>query len=889
MKQTPLLLTIGALILLAGGYFLYEKVLTKEPLRPWDLVPSETVFVYEKDICQSCIDEMRKSAVWQVISRAAFYAKPVDSLRSRLEAFVAGGKGLLISAHITRKDDFDFIYYLAGAGPPGDLLSPWRELKGYRYSERQLNDVSIHELTFNKNTFSWVLIRDVWVGSFTPFLIEDVIRTYKGKPNFNRVTPEVRKLPRISGDAGNVYVRLKHLSDLFSVFVPANEKSYALGESSLLDIKSIEDNVVFNGFSLDSLSHPNHLLSIFRNQTPVSFGLRNFVPNRAVLFNSYGVNDGATFSRALERFVAVHKPHLRDSLNRLTGGLGFQWSELYASLDDEIGVCQLEGIESQRMTKILMIETKAPDTWIKHLNALSEKFSEDTVFHEKFADYTIREIPVSRFPEKLLWPLVRGFEQTYYAAQGNIIFMGDNLEELKNFLEDIEHEDIWGKSVSKNQFLETTLLESNVSVFINTPKVWNVLLPRLHPRWRNFVRENQMLLQAIRMSAFQFSHLNNTYYTNITINHGAVRPEVAFASSARRNVVHFSQPIHRLHAVKSHVSRADEILIQDSLNDISLVSMEGKVLWKIPVGDQITSDIHQVDFYKNGKLQYIFSTHDAIHIIDRLGNYVPPYPLHLKGKDIQHLSVLDYDRSKNYRFLVSEQNGSLWMYDKSGRNLEGWTPREAGGALMAPPMHHRIKGRDYILAIRKDGLVHLYNRRGELLKNFPLDIQGTPMGDYFLEMGPDIANTFFVVVTRDGFRVRFNPEGRIQNREALLKASVASQFGMKAEKSNKSYLVWQHDNRQLTVTDPAGKRIVVTDYISLRDWDMKYYRYGGGKSFITLTDRTQELSYVFDGTGTLLTSPPLESTAIELRMPNSDQSHVFFIHDKMLTIQPLNP
>jgi len=163
------------------------------------------------------------------------------------------------------------------------------------------------------------------------------------------------------------------------------------------------------------------------------------------------------------------------------------------------------------------------------------------------------------------------------------------------------------------------------------------------------------------------------------------------------------------------------------------------------------------------------------------------------------------------------------------------------------------------------------------------------MGDYFLEMGPDIANTYFVVVTRDGYRVRFSPEGKIQNREPLLKASVASQFGLKAEKSNKSYLVWQHDMRQLTVTDPAGKRILVSDYMNLKDWDIKYYHYGGGKSFITLTDRVQELSYVFDGSGNLLTTPPLESTAIELRMPNSDQSHVFFIHDKMLTIQPLNP
>ena len=97
----------------------------------------------------------------------------------------------------------------------------------------------------------------------------------------------------------------------------------------------------------------------------------------------------------------------------------------------------------------------------------------------------------------------------------------------------------------------------------------------------------------------------------------------------------------------------------------------------------------------------------------------------------------------------------------------------------------------------------------------------------------------------------------------------------------------------LLCTNPASfftnKKILVSDYNSQSEGGIKFYHYGGGKRFISLTDPVQELSYVFDGNGTLLTNPPLESTAIELRMANSDQSYVFFIHGKSLTIQPLNP
>jgi hypothetical protein len=889
LKQTPLLLTLAVLILIASGYFLYEKVFHKDALRPWDLVPSETILVYEKDVCQSCIDEMEETALWKIVQRAAYYSKPADSLQRRLAAVLNNRPGLLVSVHITKKDDFDFIYFLPHAENLLESVTHLSQLKGYRYSERELNEVRIHELTFKQYTFSWVIIRDVWVGSFTPFLIEDVIRTYKGKPNFNKANPDVKKLPRISGDAGNIYIQLRSFADWLAVFTPARDKSFDLGKSSVLDLKSIGNNFILNGFSLDSTAWSDYLLSIVRNQSPVSFGLKNFVPNRAIMFTSFGIDDGPAFAADLRRFVSSHRPQLRASLEKLSQSLKFNWDDLYGTIDNEIGVCHLEGIESQTLSKIVMIETKSPDQWIGRLNEVSEKLSEDTVFHERFSHYEIREMPEPRFPEKLFWPLVQGFDHTFYTSSGNTLIMGDNLEELKNFLEDIEHDDVWGKSVSKNQFLESTLLESNISLFINTARIWNVIAPELYPRWRQFVRENQPLLQSLQMSAFQFSHLNNTFYTNVTVNQSKEKTDVTFASASRQTSVQFEQPIQRLYAVRSHVSRENEILIQDSLNDISLLSMDGKILWKLPIGDQITSDIQQIDFFNNGKLQYIFSTHDAIHVIDRLGKYVHPYPLYLKGKDIEFLSVVDYDRSKKYRFLVGERTGKIWMYDKSGTNLEGWTPRDAGAPLLSAPAHHRIKGRDFILAIRRDGVVNLYNRKGEVTRNFPLDLQGTPMGDYFLEMGPDISSSYFVVVTRDGFRLKFNPEGKIQSRETLLRASVRSQFRLISERSDKSYLIAQSDAHQFTVTDAAGKKLLTNTSFTTGNPDVKYYHFGGGKSFISLTDKIQELSYVFDAGGNLITEPPLESTAIELRMANSDQCYVFFIHDKTLAIQPLKP
>ena len=116
------------------------------------------------------------------------------------------------------------------------------------------------------------------------------------------------------------------------------------------------------------------------------------------------------------------------------------------------------------------------------------------------------------------------------------------------------------------------------------------------------------------------------------------------------------------------------------------------------------------------------------------------------------------------------------MYDKQGVNLEGWTPKNISESLFAAPRHYRIRGKDYIVAIREDGNAYVMNRRGETLKGFPINLNARPEGDYFLERGNSLKSTYFVVVSRDGFRIKFNLDGKIQSRESLGKNTADARF-----------------------------------------------------------------------------------------------------------------
>jgi hypothetical protein len=333
------------------------------------------------------------------------------------------------------------------------------------------------------------------------------------------------------------------------------------------------------------------------------------------------------------------------------------------------------------------------------------------------------------------------------------------------------------------------------------------------------------------------------------------------------------------------VSKRAEVLIQDSTRSLRHVSAEGKVLWQIQLDGPVAGAVEEVDYFNNGKLQYFFATPGKLHVVDRLGNYVKPFPVAIAEREIEFVSIVDYDHSKKYRFLVAGKSGKLWMYDKQGTNLEGWTPKNVEEGLFAAPRHYRIRGKDYVVAIRKDGNAYVMNRRGEMVKGFPLNLDARPVGNYTLERGSSLQNTNFVIVSRDGFRIKFNLEGKIQHREALVKNTADARFGLVEEQDGKSYLILRQEARQFTLFDDNLKEMIVSDFIASNPVKVNYLDYGAGKVYVTVTDQSQDLSYVYDGAGKLLTSIPIESRSIALQPVDLDRVRIYSALDKSLTIQ----
>lgn len=899
VKKLPLIITLT----LAGGlvalYFFYTQYYNRSTIKAWDIVPSEAILVYEPGSCSACLSQASSSPAWQIVSRASLHTKPADSLKAIRDLLDIGQSAFsLISLHITKKDDFDFVFYstakAARVSQLDSLLTKLKRNKQVKFSEREFNATRIREIAYNKYVFSWTVIDDIWIGSFTPFLVEDVIRTHEAGPTESfkeKLGMASRQVATVKSETGSIFVHLPNFSKWLSVFtdgeLPFMMKN--LGQSIALDTKLEEKSLALNGFSSDSANRSGYALSIFSKQAPVPLSLKQLISNRTAMLVSYGISDGSKIRGDIQSFPDKFRKSLNDTLAVIGKELATSIDPLYQSLKGELGISYLESRE-KKLSKILMVQTADAGEWLKTLNALSEKVSVDTVFLERFSEYEIRELPIHNFPEKIFWPLASGFKTTFYTSLGNTVLIAEDIEELKSFLDDMDREETWGKSVIQNQFLETTLLEASLSVYINTPKMWNILSTRLRPEWATFVQENRSLLNALKMGAIQFSHLDENYYTNVAWAYGTYKRkerQVAAAPALRDKVItNFSHALHKSFVVESHVNQHDEIITQDSAFQVHLLSSEGKVLWKLPVDEPIMGTVHQVDYYKNGKLQYLFVTGSMLHLVDRLGKYVEHFPVSLKTRDADGVSVIDYDHSKKYRFLVTGRSGKLWMFDKEGNALEGWRPNDVEGNLLIAPRHHRIRGKDYIIAIRADGAVYLMNRRGELYNKFPLRLDARLSGDYFLEIGASAANTYFIVVARDGFKIKFNLEGKVLNRETLIKTAIDAQFKLVCDANRRSYIVARQENKQLTLIDEENKEILKNEYVGHHPINIEYYDFRSGNLYYTITDLQESLSFVYDAKGNLLTSPPLESRWIEIRQ-DGDNLRAFGTVNKALTIQQI--
>ena len=164
--------------------------------------------------------------------------------------------------------------------------------------------------------------------------------------------------------------------------------------------------------------------------------------------------------------------------------------------------------------------------------------------------------------------------------------------------------------------------------------------------------------------------------------------------------------------LKNHTNNQYDFIFQDSENYLHYYSNKGSLYWKKQIDEKIIGEIKQIDTYKNGRLQISFRTENRFYVLDRNGNEVKELSFKIDSGEINNpVSIFDYEKNRNYRFVFTAEN-SITMFDSKGKRVRGFKPDIFDSTIINSPNHIRIDGKDFIIVQLENSDIKILDRRG---------------------------------------------------------------------------------------------------------------------------------------------------------------------------------
>jgi hypothetical protein len=147
--------------------------------------------------------------------------------------------------------------------------------------------------------------------------------------------------------------------------------------------------------------------------------------------------------------------------------------------------------------------------------------------------------------------------------------------------------------------------------------------------------------------------------------------------------------------VKNSATGRTNLLYQNEHGAICLKEEDGKGLWGVPFKEKMCGAVGEVDYYANGKIQFVFAAGSKVYIIDRLGNYVNGFPIDLGKEILLGPDVYDFNKKKAYNIMVLHKDFTVDMYNLKGKKPDSWKGIVAPERIKELPERLEVGGSTY--------------------------------------------------------------------------------------------------------------------------------------------------------------------------------------------------
>ncbi|GAB3828781.1 hypothetical protein [Pontibacter rugosus] len=872
MPKRIVFLFFGFVILASLAYYGFNRLQdSREVVDLWALVPEDAALVVETNNHQALVDHLEETELWQSFSELPLvqrleeditYLDSISPGNQRLERFL-DQKNILTSVHVDGKTDVAFVFYV-----PVTTVGEHRFVRTLAESinksdifteeARDYQGVLLTDVTNTRTgrTFTYFTYHNNIILSASPVLVEEIVRRItRGKPTSIAAAFKNRNYLEQPEVYANVFVNYRVLPDLLGLFLkkdimPQVQYLSTLCQNAMLELKLDKNKIFLNGFSTpEKLKSSLH--QVMQPKAPQPLGVKAYMPNRTAIMLHFGIQE-------IER-LRLLQPNNNSTYATTVDSLAHTFSS-------EAALAYMESSSiNQSPEKVAFAHIGQLQNNQRLLNKLNDQVAEarkQKPFTEKYGSYTIQLLNVPELPAQLFGRVFRGFEQSYVVQVDDYLLIAEEMATLRHLLDDIAEENVWGKSVAQKSFLEETLQEANFSLYINSVNAWYILNRYVTDEDRDNLLQNASLIKRFSQTSLQFSMVEGEYYTSMVVR----RPEQSNSTGqntfeAEERFLFDSRLISRPFPIQNAVDRSREIVVQDSALILHNITATGTRGWTDTLNNVLRTDIKQIEYGADKKLRYLFATSNRIHAINNQGQPLDNFPFNLPDSiSLQHLVVFDYEKNGDYRLLVDDNLGNLYMYDLQGAAIQGWQPRRMDYRLAAEPQHLRVGGRDVILVLLENGYVYALNRNGETLSGFPINLKSPLTSGAIAKVGADLKRTEITAVTRYGNVLTFNLQGQIVNNEQLLRPSKRALFELVPESSSRrSFIIVRQEQGKVAVFDQDLNELFEKRYVTSASKIVQYFHFGGDNRIYAITERGPQKTYLYDAKGNLISNRTFEN------------------------------
>ncbi len=786
-------------------------------------------------------------------------------------------EGLNLSLHLVGKDQLIPLYYIRYSGSHIDhdfeqlmlaLLGKEAMVNERKYEATMLFDVS-GKPGFVPGKFSFACLNGLCLISPSSLLVEESVRTIHSEDDLS-IDEGLQLIRETAGRYvhANIYINYEKLQHLFYPFIGQTSWDKLKVFSDLatwgeLDLDVKEDAIVLNGMSYADPEVPL-LLGAFANQSPVKMEVHEMMPSGTTYFLHLGISDQSKFMDQITTYfnglgIQSEFEFERERIEKLYGIDPL--ADLESILDNEMAWFAIEGETRKQEDEILVIETRSRSQtaevvmqWIEQylrVHSFDMRSLRSVYQLDNQTSFNIYHLPDVFFKGLLPGRLFN----SYFTLFENYLIFGPSVEVLSSVIyQNVLHKTFVSDPVFK-EMSDYLSNRSNITVFLRPYQYLDYKRAVLNEKVDQLMDPMELFLRRIPGIVIQYSTEGRLFYQSLSCKYTSQLKEKAM--TVWESLLDSSAVIKPV-LVVNHNTSEKEIFVQDKAHWAYLINSTGRILWKQRLEGAILGGLQQVDFYKNGKLQYLFNTSEKIHLIDRNGNYVERYPISLRSNATNPIALFDYDKNKDYRMFVAGADRKIYVYDIEGNMVTGWkfgkTESEVSGVIQ----HFRINDRDYI-TFSDDNRTYFLDRRGKERIKMKERVVISPQNPLTLDMNIREERPRWISTDTSGNVTAIYLNGSVST---LLNQKFSEDHFFQMQDMDKDGIkeFIFADGNELNVLHQDGERLFsyrVREKIGVMP---DIYKFSASDIKIGITDQPRNRIYLINSDGSLYEGFPLEGS-----------------------------